>query len=398
MTRQSSSGSGHSRPDPVPPVTAAEAEPRYIAGPPLRQGTLYRLEEKEHGPALVAHAVLRNTSDSRNSEISSSQFTVLHAQGTGSTRRLEQLPHGLLIAIPDELLTLVINAFREERLGHSAVAEVRRVSQLAAELGAIGFWNQRAIHYRFLEPPRSTGLLVWEGTLWGRSESEIRQVGKMLQERLDRIDQYVRGYVGWLMSNLSFRSEQRQLLQEFRVEIAAEGFPVRRAIRNADPAAISIFHERCLLHYDRWILDGVEAPDQPIPVAPQFPAPMPAETSRGILSHTIPAYFPVSGQGWMADMLSDARPTDTAMPQLSEWFAIIQKDDAKLNRISGYCRRLRLLHYWRGLMAAFPEGLRRSQIKLTSTFAGFFKAGEDTIKSDLKLLGPLLSEEWMTPE
>lgn len=396
MTRQSSSGSGHSRPDPVPPVSGAEAEPRYIAGPPLRQGTLYRPEE--NGTVLVAHAALGDTFDFSDNKISPSQFSIIQGQGMGDTRRLEQLPDGLSIAIPEDLIRLVINAFGEERLGSSAIAEVRRVSELAAEVGGIGFWNQRAIHYRFLEPPRSNGLLVWEGTLWGRSESEIRQVGKMLQERLDRIDQYVRGYVGWLMSNPSFRSEQRQLLQEFRVEIAAEGFPARRAIRNADPATISIFHERCLLHYDRWILDGVEAPDLPIPVAPQFPAPMPAETSRGILSHTIPAYFPVSGQGWMADMLSDARPTDTAMPQLSEWFAIIQKDDAKLNRISGYCRRLRLLHYWRGLMVAFPKGLRIAKTRMASAFADFLKVSDDTIKDDLKVLGPVLRETWIPHE
>ena len=382
----------------MPPVTAAEAEPRYIAGPPLRQGTLYRLEEKEHGPALVAHAVLRDTHDTSRNDISPTQFSVIQGQGIGDSRRLITLPHGLLIAIPKDLIELVINAFGVERLGHSAIAEVRRVSELAAEVGAIGFWNQRAIHYRFLGPSRSKGLVVPKGELWGHTESEMRQVVKKSQERLDRIDQYVHGYAGWLMSNLSYRSEQQQLWHGFQVEIAAEGFPSRGTIRSVAPSGISTFHDRCLRHYERWILDGVVAPDLPIPVSPQFPNLMQSEVNGSTVSHTIPAYLPVPGQGWLLDMLDDARPTNQVMPHLSEWFDIVQKENGSLNMISGYCRRLRLLHYWRGLMAAFPEGLRRSQIKLTSTFAGFFKAGEDTIKSDLKLLGPLLSEEWMTPE
>ncbi len=364
----------------------------------MRQGTLYRLEEKEHGPALVAHAVLRDTHDTSRNDISPTQFSVIQGQGIGDSRRLITLPHGLLIAIPEDLIELVINAFGVDRLGHSAIAEVRRVSELAAEVGGIGFWNQRAIHYRFLEPPRSKGLVVPKGELWGHTESEMRQIVKKLQERLDRIDQYVHGYAGWLMSNLSYRSEQQQLWHEFQVEIAAEGFPARATIRRAAPSGISTFHDRCLRHYERWILDGVVAPDLPVLVSPQFPNLMQSEANSGVLSHVIPAYFPVSGHGWMADMLSDARPTDTAMPHLSDWFDIIQKENASLNKISGYSRRLRLLHYWRGLMAAFPEGLLKAKKRLTSVFADFLKAGDDTIKSDLNVLGPLLSEKWMTPE
>ena len=233
--------------------------------------------------------------------------------------------------------------------------------------------------------------------MFGRSDAEIRRVVTTLQSRLGKIGSYAWAYAGWLMSNLEFRSEQRHLLQEFRNKIVSEGFPTRRMLNCKSQSENPAFFERCRSHYERWILDGVEGPDLPVPVSPQFPNPMPSETSPGVLSHVIPAYFPVSGQGWFSDMLDDSRPTIRQMPHLKEWFENVRKENASLNKMSVYRRRLKLLHFWRGLYCSFPNQLHNSKRRLTGVFAEYLHAGEDTIKDDLRALRSVLSEEWITP-
>ena len=81
------------------------------------------------------------------------------------------------------------------------------------------------------------------------------------------------------------------------------------------------------------------------------------------------------------------------MTHLAEWFEIVEKDNASLNRIPGYVRRLHLLHYWRGLFVAFHEGLHRAKTKLIGVFSEFLPAKDSTIKMDLRILAPLLSDE-----
>ena len=89
MTRKSSEDSNRSRPESATPVSGLEFESRYIAGPPLKRGILYR--SVENGTALVAHAVLKDTHDFSDNKIRSSQFSIIQGQGMGDTRRLEQL-------------------------------------------------------------------------------------------------------------------------------------------------------------------------------------------------------------------------------------------------------------------------------------------------------------------
>ena len=173
------------------------------------------------------------------------------------------------------------------------------------------------------------------------------------------------------------------------------GFPTRRMLCCDRTPENPTFHERCLRHYQRWILDGVEGPDLPVPVAAQFPNPMQPETSSGVSSHVIPDYFPISGQGWFPEMLDDCRSTAQRMPHLTEWFEVVRKENASMNKMEAFRRRMRLLHYWRGLVLAFPGLLRRSKKKLTAVFTEFSDVGEDTIRGDLRVLSPLLSEEWL---
>lgn len=96
-------------------------------------------------------------------------------------------------------------------------------------------------------------------------------------------------------------------------------------------------------------------------------------------------------------MLDDSRPTQRQMSHLADWFEIVRKRNASFNKMEAFRRRMRLLHYWRGLVLAFPDLLRRSKVKLTGVFARFSGASEDTIKRDLRVLRPLLSEEWLLP-
>lgn len=393
MTRQSSSDLGHSQSGSTSPVTISSDS--LILGPPLDPGTAYVVSRD--GTTLAAHAELLEQYALNGDRSPPSSIDIVPAQRINDRRRLVQIPEGLVIAIPDELLRLMVNEFGEDRLSCDTLSEVRRLNDIATQLGVIGFWNRRPFGYQFLEPRRSIGFRGLNGETFDRSDNEIHRVVTALESRLDRIGGHVWAYAGWLLSNPEFRSEQRQLLQEFRNEIVSAGFPTRRMLLGNENPENPMFHEQCLRHYNRWILDGVEGPDLPVPVSPQFPNLLQPETHPSVLSHAIPAYFPVSGQGWFSDMLDDSRPTQRQMPHLTDWFEIVRKENASLNKMEAFRRRMRLLHYWRGLVLAFPDQLRRSRTRMAAVFAGFLNVGDDTIKSDLRVLRPLLSEEWLLP-
>lgn len=366
-----------------------------IVGPPLKAGTVYKVSLD--GTTLSAHAELLDKNALSDSQLHPCSIDIATVQGNDDQRSLVKIPAGLVIAIPDELVSLMVNAFGRERLSDNALSEVRRLDEIAVQVGAIGFWNQRPFRYQFLEPRPSEWFPGVKGEGFGHGDHEIRRIVETLKTRLDKIGEYVWAYAGWLMSNPEFRSEQRQLLQEFRNEIVSMGFPTRQMLLRGRPLGNPTFHERCLRHYQRWILDGVEGTDLPVPVSPQFPNLLQPETHSGILNHVVPAYFPVSGQGWFSDMLDDSRPTQRQMPHLAKWFEIIRKENSSLNKIEAFRRRMRLLHYWRGLVLAFPDQLQKSKTRMAAVFAEFLKVGDDTIKNDLRVLRPLLDEEWILP-
>lgn len=367
----------------------------FILGPPLKAGTVYKVSED--GGTLTPHAKLLDKNALGDDRYHPCSIELLPDEGIDDERTLVQIPDGLVIAIPDELCRLLRNAFKKDRLSDRELSGSRRLSEMAVQAGAIGFWIRRPFRYQFLEPQASIWFHGLKGEMFGRSDAEIRDVATLLRARLDRILGYAGSYAGWLMSNPQFRSEHLHLLKEFRNEVVSIGFPTRRMLSRDGNPGIPKFHERCLSHYQRWILDGVEGPDLPVPVAAQFPNHMHPETSSGVSSHLIPAYLPVSGQGWFSDMLDDSRPTQRQMPHLAEWFEIVRKENASLNKMEAYRRRMRLLHYWRGLVLAFPDLLHRSKTKLTEVFASFLKVGDDTIRGDLRVLNPVFSEGWLLP-
>lgn len=391
MTRKDSRDADRSQSGSTPQVPDTKSIPGFICGPPLQPGFAYQLDKE--GSNFIARAKLLDENALSEDRIHPCAIHLDKHQGIEVERKLTQLPTSLSIAIPEELLVLVVDEFGEKRLGESAVVAARRRNIIAANMGAIGFWNRYPILYPYIEPPKSSGFPGMTGEMFNRTDNEIHRIVATLEQRLNKIAEFVQGYAGWLMSNPQFRSEQQQLLQEFRSEIVTTGFPTRRTLCGGVPSANPAYHERCQAHFERWILDGVAGPDYPIPVSPQFPNPMPPETNTGVLSHVIPAYFPVHGQGWLNDMLDDTRPTNRQMPHLEDWFEIVRKENASLNKVLGYRRRLRLLHYWRGVMIAFPDGLRRSKSRMIVVFAEFLKVDPDTIKSDLKVLQPFLIDD-----
>ncbi|MCA9091284.1 MAG: hypothetical protein KDA90_21930 [Planctomycetaceae bacterium] len=368
-------------------VPDASSSPHFICGSPLKRGILY--STSDDGTKLIARATATEPGTLVKPQISPEQITPLPADAPPDARLLENLPDGLVIAIPEPLMQLTINSFGEERLGDEAIREARRLNKLADILGVCGFWNQRGIEFRFLLP-QSGRLSALMGRLTNRSEMEQLPIARALEERLSRIDDHIRAYVGWLVTNLNFKTEHEQLCEEFREELAMQGFPTRRQITSVCESKRSLFHQRCWDHYEHWILDGVAAPGMPIPVSPHFPNLLQADSETGVLNHTIPDYFPISGNSWFLDMLDETRLTSQRMPQLAGWLDIIRKEDAQANKLAGYRRRLLLVIYWRGLMSAFPECFVRSKKKLSAVFAEFLKVSEDTIKNDLKQLQGVL--------
>ena len=364
----------------------------FINGPPLRRDRIYRFDHSHQqleGFAAVNPSEIVEV-ESRRSVTHGKEFDAR----TQDCRSVTHIPDGFHLVIPGELLTMICQAFGENTLDRRELNQARRLTELAKELQVVGFWRRRSIEYSLLEPRTPIDLHYGRSTFLDRKETQQRVA--TLDSRLDRINGYMRGYVGWLMSNRQFLDEQRELLRQFPDEVQANGFPTRSQCCGTSTNIVSGYLKRCADFYDMWILDSLTAPCLPIPVGPKIPNVMLSRNGGGDSTFTIPCYVPISGQGELAEMLDDARPSASMRPKLADWFAIIGKNEVSHNKIPGFARRLRLQRYWTALVATFPARFERAKKKLTSIFASFLAVGEDTIKQDVQILSRNLGSHWMS--
>lgn len=210
--------------------------------------------------------------------------------------------------------------------------------------------------------------------------------------RSQRLNDYRRAYCGWLMTNRQFIEEQSALHQEFQTEVEQSGFPTAHRLNQMRREDRETFHSRCEEHYKRWVLQGIAGIDLPDPVPFQYIQDHhPSEQDDRPLSFRMdyPVHLPVHGRGFLAETFAANRPT-WKFPHLEEWFEITEKDDAGMNKMAGYIRRLKITIYLRGLaLACGGRKLSTKSVKVQA-LAEYLKVSQDTIKNDLKAVENVL--------
>jgi hypothetical protein len=318
----------------------------------------------------------------------------------------EHVPAGLCLAVPTELISLFQERSRCEPFQQTELRQLRSVNHCLQPTPVyIGYFNNRPIHFEHLSGrmPMQDGeffrnsvrqiLMTNDSTL---TEDAIRAHTEALLEndrRLQGLNDYRRAYCGWLMTNPQFVHEQAALYREFRTEVEQADFPSAFGLNHMRRDDKGTFHIRCEEHYERWVLQGIAGIDLPNPLEFQYVQDHhPSEQDDRLLSSRMvyPVHLPVHGRGFLAETFAANRPK-WKFPHLEEWFEITEKDDAGMNKMAGYIRRLKITIYLRGLdLACGDRKLLKKSVKVQA-LAEYLGVSQDTIKNDLKAVENVLS-------
>lgn len=317
----------------------------------------------------------------------------------------EHLPPGLCLTVPTELIASFQRLCRSGPFQQTELRQLRSINHCVQLTPiCVGYFNNRPIHFEHL-----SGRIPMQDSEVFRED--IRQMLKandstftddaikthteaLLENdrRSQRLNDYRRAYCGWLMTKRQFIEEQSALHQEFQTEVEQSGFPTAYRLNHMRREDRETFHSRCEEHYKRWVLQGIAGIDLPDPVPFQYVQDHhPSEQDDRHLSFRMvyPVHLPVHGRGFLAETFAANRPT-WKFPHLEEWFEITKKDDAGMNKMAGYIRRLKITIYLRGLdLACGGRNLSTKSVKVQA-LAEYLKVSQDTIKNDLKAVENVL--------
>lgn len=232
-----------------------------------------------------------------------------------------------------------------------------------------------------------------------------------LNQRLDRIAQNVRGYLGWLMMNPDFLQEHDELFEQFgdsftagipqpgpTIPAGAKLPPGFRAVQpdNRTAAAAAAVREFCR----KWRLQRIAGPFLPEPLSPQFPA-MHLSQSEGYVTHggvniSMPDTYPIPGRAEIVSLLEDTLRGAGVPPHLSAWVAIANSGNRAKGEIPRFGRLFEIQHYCRILYTRHPAALRRAAIHLEQALADFLDVDAAVIHKDLGWIKRRLGENWMS--
>lgn len=364
------------RPDELP-------SDRFIAGPPLRKHVGYRLSADG------------NLSPSVSIDLETLQTSRDEPSAESTRRRLEdvsllnQAPEGLCIAIPSDLLQAVVRAFGEDHFKPESLQHAQRITALADDVGATGFWNGVPFTYPWLGQKDSQLTTDFLKQCLALQNAEAMDLAERFSNYLELINRRMQNYAGWLVSNVEFQKDQEVLLQKFTC-VSNDRLPTFHECNRL--SVRSDFEEACHVFFSKWIVDSLSAPGLPLPQGPMFPQ----STNNSDLSIKLPLYFPTQGTGPIVEMIDDARLSPgRSLDHLNEWFELTGRDNVSHNKTLKLSRILIIWTYWRALVSQFPGAFYRRKSKLTQVFASFLKADDSTVKNDVNFLTKRLGYEWL---
>ena len=309
----------------------------------------------------------------------------------------------IYFTIPEKLFQLVVKAVGEDRFSEEGR---EREFELGRAIGNhamnVGYWNGEIIPYTYLAPRRPLEFdVAWVAKSWGKGKAEVKMLLDDLDQSLETAESPIRGYVGWLLMQRAFVDEHDRLVCRYQQELHRHGFP-KPALFGTENAALERTTEKEWVaefrkFYLRWRLQTLAAPGLPMPHAVQIPDMLTSvrtKSPEGVMTFSIPDIAPTFGQGIMPDIVEDALRGRPVLEHLSGWMSIVEKDNPGKKEIYTFERRFRVQHFWRVLKQRHAEALHRKKRTLRVAFAQFFKAGEDTIRRDLRYCAAQLGTNW----
>ncbi len=213
--------------------------------------------------------------------------------------------------------------------------------RLCHQHGIEGVWDHQPIDYRFLNDgplPLPTNLQELANDL-GWETKHLSQVRQAFS-KTESIHWKLKGYVGWLMTEPSFR-EAVTLLSEHWSSLPASirpAFPLGRVTAHGSVFSPELheFHADLMKFLDDWQLVGLATWELPIPQGPLFANPqLPTAIRNPIagVSVFVPLYYPVTSgdellQMMVAQQAQMARqakldPSRTALPHFKAYARMV---------------------------------------------------------------------------
>ncbi len=210
----------------------------------------------------------------------------------------------------------------------------------------------------------------------------------------------LRGYIGWLVTNPSFRNERDQLFQKWERHIAVVGIPQHGTmfLRNASGSHLvlktrkprrSQFFDDFTGFYRRWRLRHLMTHELPVPVAPKV-------TARGALEGNAlmngggvcvwqPDTVPVSSGDQLKVMLDDMRLSGDN-DHLDEWINKFSKTGTNSHTIHKFGDVL-TVHFYRNLLQErHPNMFNRRKGKVIAAFGEYLGLSPRPIQRIIRLI------------
>jgi hypothetical protein len=276
----------------------------------------------------------------------------------------------------------------------------------------VGFCNAVPIAYPYLRRRAATSVVLDDAAhkLLARQILNAREKLQTAERRLKRHFNIAKAYAGWLLTQPTYVEEQDNLLREFHHDVSQWGLPnlARQTTSIAGSElpispvpAPHVYVHRFEAFYLRWRLSGLAAPNLPLPIPPQTPAPA-AILAAGPMNDVgalfyLPDTYPVPSRDELRVMLEDAlHGVQEGVEHLAGWINLIRGGNTAKNAITRFGRILEIQHYCRILEERHSDHIKRRQGHLERAIAKFLKVSADTVHKDLLLIRQRLGKAWMS--
>jgi hypothetical protein len=217
------------------------------------------------------------------------------------------------------------------------------------------------------------------------------------------------GYLGWLFTSRTFLDELTGLQEShpdaFRgvppqgIALQAQmGLGWNGKLKLAQDHAAEAVCSFCR----RWRLTAVRGPATVVPLAVQFPVPLPllanahAQSSGAMLF--IPDIAPLPDRDDLRTLLEQTvRQTAADAGHLQEWIELVRSDTQGKKRIDTYARWFPVQHYLRVLYSRHAPQLKQCFGKIERALADFVDVSRDTLRRDLRQICQRLGRGWYLP-
>jgi len=326
-------------------------------------------------------------------------------------REHELVSNQIFLTLPEGLLDAIDKAIDgPNKLADGIELKLSRIC--GDHTQHVGFRNAAPIVYQYLRRQAAANISLNESALKFLSHQGIADAQSKLQtaERvLRRHFAIAKSYAGWLLTHPPYVEEQDTLVRAHRQEIAQRGTPnLGRPVTAKVPSEIQVTPAPALQRhvakfeafYLRWRLSGLAAPNLPLPIPPQTPAPAAIFTAGpmnevGALFY-LPDTYPVPSRDELRAMIEDAlHGGQEGVEHLSGWIKMIRGGNTAKNAITRFGRILEIQHYSRILEERHSDQIKRQQGRLERAIAKFLKVSTETVHKDFLFIRKRLGNEWM---